>query len=843
MFGRMCRFACAGTLVLLAVLTSARAEDRALRGVALVIGQSAYEQLGPLSNTANDARALDRLLSDLGFDVDAVIDGSRQRIERALRRFSEDAADADVALLYYAGHGIEAGGENFLVPVNARLPSTGSAADLIALSRLVEELRRTVPVTIVLLDACRDNPYPPGTKIGAGAEARPIADTGLGILRGASSLRNDGGESLGTVIGFAAEPGRAALDGAPGSNSPYAAALIKHLPASGFAFGDVMTLVAEEVYLKTAGRQLPWINASLRRLLFFGVETEPKGGDEQAIRSGRRSLLLQIAAVPPDKRALVERVAASNGVPLDALYGMLGILGIDTSQGDLEQLLSKGAERLRDMRAARDAQTLEDAEIVRLAGLAERAEEEGAIGLALEFRAKASSRADALDRTLDQAELDIAARRRELAATYRRHAETASLNFDFAVAAQRFGDAYSQVEQLDHALAYEMKVLEANALADLGLYGGDNRALLRSVAAYEAAAGLGRSERNSGRDAALLTNAAVVMTQIFGRSGDVAWLTKAEANYERALAMQTDRRDRAATLLNLGSLFEVRADRGGGPADLHRALEAYSEASAVFTRENDAEQWAGLQMNIGGVHARLGSWGGGAGEFRTAVAAIEQALEIWTHSAHPVNWALAQSNLGSALHALGAAKRDASLVRRGIAAIEASQEIATRERQPMSWAGDMNNLGSAYLTLAELDREPAFYGRAVNAYRAARTVFAAAGDGQSTLSTFYNEGRALMLRGREGQDPAILREALEVLDATITTIAPHGNPIARARFRSVSGEALFALGSIERDKSILRRARAAFDDARRTYRDSGMGETGQAFWAKQIAAIDAELKR
>ena len=111
-------------LAMLVAVAPARAEEP-LRGVALVIGQSAYEKLPALPNAANDARAIDRLLSDLGFDVDAVPDGDRRRLDRAFERFLEDAADADVALVYYAGHGVEAGGENYIVPVDAAAPQAG----------------------------------------------------------------------------------------------------------------------------------------------------------------------------------------------------------------------------------------------------------------------------------------------------------------------------------------------------------------------------------------------------------------------------------------------------------------------------------------------------------------------------------------------------------------------------------------------------------------------------------------------------------------------------------------------------------------------------------------------
>src|SRR4051794_7661567 len=105
-------------LVLVAVLASvgmAAADDaKPLRGIALVIGQSNYQHIAALPNPANDARAVAHMLGDLGFEVTSVADGDQVRLTRSLERFVEDAAGADVALLYYSGHGIEAGGENYL---------------------------------------------------------------------------------------------------------------------------------------------------------------------------------------------------------------------------------------------------------------------------------------------------------------------------------------------------------------------------------------------------------------------------------------------------------------------------------------------------------------------------------------------------------------------------------------------------------------------------------------------------------------------------------------------------------------------------------------------------------
>lgn len=837
-------------LVLMAV--PAVAEERALKGVALVIGQSRYETLPELANPANDARAVDRLLSDLGFDVDTVVDGDRRRLERALERFAEDAAEADVALVYYAGHGVEAGGQNFLVPVDARLPAAGNAADdLVAVGAMLDGLKRTTPLVIALLDACRDNPYPAGTLVAeADGSKLPIAATGLGAPRGASPLGGGGDDTVGTVIGFAAEPGKAALDGAPGTNSPYSAALLKHLAAGGYAFGDVMTMVAEEVYLETGGRQLPWTNAGLRRLLYFGLDGEPAEGDEQAIRGGRRSLLLTIAATPVERRRLVEQVAAESAVPLDALYGMLEVLGVEDG-GDIGRQLAEGAGRLKAILAARDTQTRTDPEIVRLAGLADRAEDEGAIALALDFRAKASARADEIDAALDEAQANLDARRHELASTYRSHAETAILNFDFATAAARYGDAFAQVAATDKPLAYTLKVLQGEALHDLGAYRGENGAFGDSIAAYEQAFGIGRASPDLRRDASLLGNIAIVKTQLAQRTADgrqsARLLDEAGRTYEQVIAMLRKGgapEDLAHAYLNLGGLLEVRADTpSGSQRDLETALKAYEAAASVLTRSAYPEQWAGLQMNIGGVHARLADRGGGVEALNRSVAAIEAALEVWTRDAYPLNWALAQGNLAATLRALGTAQRSPDLLRRAIAAHESALEVTRRDRQPVSWAGDMNNLGSAWLELAEIEGDETLFARAVETYRAARGVLTADVDPTLHAATLYNEGRALLMLGRRTGSVERLNEALDALVEGLNVVAATGNPIGYARGRSVEGEVLAELGRRSGDRKALRAAREAFEEARKLYRDAGMGEVGQGFWEKQIAALDKELGR
>ncbi|MGE0241139.1 MAG: caspase domain-containing protein, partial [Parvibaculaceae bacterium] len=209
-----------------------------LKGVALVIGQSKYEKLPSLPNTSRDAKAIKELLEKLGFKVDIAPDKTARQLSRWFDGFIEDAESADVALVYYAGHAIEAGGMNYLIPVDADVTSLDSAGEnFISLQDMLDRLRMTTRITIILLDACRSNPFPEGAflKYKADATGIPIRPTGLGPPRGMNVIESSPAtsvENLGEVISFAAGPGQAALDGPAGSHSPYAAALLKHLNAN-----------------------------------------------------------------------------------------------------------------------------------------------------------------------------------------------------------------------------------------------------------------------------------------------------------------------------------------------------------------------------------------------------------------------------------------------------------------------------------------------------------------------------------------------------------------------------------------------------------------------------------
>jgi hypothetical protein len=160
----------------------ALAQDKPLRGVALVIGQSEYTGLPVLKNPASDAAAMEDLLRRLGFEVTAALDGDQTALTATIAAFVSTAATADVALVYYSGHGIEAGGQNYLVPIDADLSTPVAAGKtLMPVEPILHELAKIVPVTILLLDACRSDAFPPGTMIQPPGTDAPVEAQQAGL--------------------------------------------------------------------------------------------------------------------------------------------------------------------------------------------------------------------------------------------------------------------------------------------------------------------------------------------------------------------------------------------------------------------------------------------------------------------------------------------------------------------------------------------------------------------------------------------------------------------------------------------------------------------------------------
>ena len=234
--------------MLAATQTPALAEKR----VALVIGNSAYQHATPLANPANDATSIAATLTKAGFDiVDSKMNLTGIEMKRVLREFGAKVRDADVAVIYYAGHGIELEGANYLIPVDAKLEIDTDVLDEgFPLDRIIVAAEPAKQLRLVILDACRDNPFNKTMKRTIGSRA---------VNRGLAKVEPT---SPNTLVAFAAKAGSTASDG-DGRNSPFAAALVKHLPKPGLDLRKAFGFVRDDVLKVTNNKQEPFVYGSL----------------------------------------------------------------------------------------------------------------------------------------------------------------------------------------------------------------------------------------------------------------------------------------------------------------------------------------------------------------------------------------------------------------------------------------------------------------------------------------------------------------------------------------------------------------------------------------------------
>ena len=227
--------------------------------VALVIGNGAYASVKALPNPPNDARAIAKNLRDIGFTVSEGVDLDRATMQKMTRDFLREAARAQIAVIYYAGHGLQIDGRNYLVPVDARLQAGGNLTEaMIDMDTILAGLDDQVRTNILIFDACRNNPMAPRTA-SAVPERSIEAGSGLAAPTAPNSATTLG---AGTLIAFATAPGQVALDG-EGGNSPFSAALSRHIGTPGLEVQQMLTRVRAEVVGATRGKQVPWSNSSL----------------------------------------------------------------------------------------------------------------------------------------------------------------------------------------------------------------------------------------------------------------------------------------------------------------------------------------------------------------------------------------------------------------------------------------------------------------------------------------------------------------------------------------------------------------------------------------------------
>lgn len=236
------------------------------RRVALVIGNGGYGKVRALPNAPGDARAIAANLRDLGFEVVEGIDLDRAAMQAMTRDFLREAARAQLALLYYAGHGVQIDGRNYLVPVDVQLTSAADPLQsMIDMDSILAGLDDQLRTNILIFDACRNNPLAP--RIASATPDRAMeAPSGLAAPTTPASGSTHG---AGTLIAFASAPGQVALDG-EGAHSPFSAALSRHIGTPGLEVQQMLTRVRAEVVAATKTKQVPWSNSSLLGEVYLG---------------------------------------------------------------------------------------------------------------------------------------------------------------------------------------------------------------------------------------------------------------------------------------------------------------------------------------------------------------------------------------------------------------------------------------------------------------------------------------------------------------------------------------------------------------------------------------------
>jgi len=225
--------------------------------IALVIGNSKYIHLPFIPNAKNDAGDMAEALSEVGFNVFKGIDLDYRAMIEIIGAFQKSLDGADIALLFFAGHGVQFNEVNYLIPVDATLKNEIEVEALtIKLQLIIAAMERAAKNRIIFLDSCRDNPGLINLKVRSSAVGSGLA------------AENPG--TVGTFVTFATNPGNVALDG-PGRNSPFTSALKKSIREPGVEIHQMMTRVRKEVFSVTNGSQLPWTNSSLQENVFLST--------------------------------------------------------------------------------------------------------------------------------------------------------------------------------------------------------------------------------------------------------------------------------------------------------------------------------------------------------------------------------------------------------------------------------------------------------------------------------------------------------------------------------------------------------------------------------------------
>ncbi|WP_246501687.1 caspase family protein [Mesorhizobium caraganae] len=567
-------------LLMLATTATAVAERR----VALVIADDDYRLVRKLSNPVNDGEAMEAALKKLGFEVVLETNRDLRRMRRALDDFREDAKGADVALVYFSGHGVEISGDNRLLPVDA---DASSLDQLEKTSLPLEEVRDAVAATakvgLIVLDACRSDPFSGTSGDGRGATSliKDLVDKvkpGLGRIGKAENI----------LFAFSAAPGETAADGT-GANSPFTAALTKYLGTEGLEIRSVLTLVQQEVYDLSRGKQLPYVENGLPKLFFASAAKEQL--------PERERLLLAMADVTPEMRGAVERVASDADMPLAPLYGAL--ISTDNSHLSGESLDARLREAADAFVKVRDDMKTLAADDPTVTALRRQAEEQLSLG------------------AFDGARV-ILAKAADIDNVSRNTLKSKFVSRTLSEAATRFLSGGAARASLDYATA--IKDYETV----LSLYGEAGQTSL--------------SLEQADRQSRTMEELGILYTTVGNTDAAGRAFTALLANLEQRARQETDpsvKRDLAISHIKLANLKMAQGDLSASLQNYEAARDMLQDLTA---KVRDKKDWLGdLAMandKIGNVLATQGDVGAAAQAYQQSLAIKQQLANAEPNSVY-----------------------------------------------------------------------------------------------------------------------------------------------------------------------------------------------------------------
>ena len=274
--------------------------------VALIIGNSEYK-VGPLTNPVNDATSMSKMLTNLGFEVITALDLDKANMDKIVNRFVQELETADVGLFFFAGHGVQVQGANYLIPINAQLHSQNQIpkVSLSANDLMLKMEASKVKTSIIILDACRNNPFAPASR-------------SMGTTNGLARMD----APTGSIVIYATAPGKTASDGR-GDNGLFTGHLLDNMSVPGRSIFDIAIATRRAVMTASKGKQVPWELSSLTQQFYFQANTSQaqlvalnNQVATQAPDNGKRPLVINTLPANATITLLKSAIAYSPGVEL-----------------------------------------------------------------------------------------------------------------------------------------------------------------------------------------------------------------------------------------------------------------------------------------------------------------------------------------------------------------------------------------------------------------------------------------------------------------------------------------------------------------------------------------------